>query len=66
MEEVAKHLADGEVAIFIEVGSKKMCYLVGVATAINNKGETRCVNLDSIYELAKELDAHKGITRAEF
>ena len=52
---VSEHLADEEVAIFVEVGSEKLRYLGGFAVAINNKGETRSLSLDSITTLAKEL-----------
>ena len=38
MDEVSQHLADGEVAIFMEVGAEKLRYVVGSAIAINNKG----------------------------
>lgn len=54
----ARHLADDEVAIIMEVGNEKLRYLSGVAIAYNNKKETRAVDLASIYELAKELGAN--------
>lgn len=53
---LAKHLADGAVAIIMEVGHEKYRYLQGWAMAVNNKGETRQVNLaQDIDTLAKEL-----------
>ena len=55
---VATFLVDDEVAVFIEVGGDRFRYLTGFATAINSKGEERFVNLDGIYELAKELGSH--------
>ena len=58
---IANHLADGEVAIFMEIGSEKMNYLVGVAMAINNKHESRQISLDAIYNLAKELGEKDSI-----
>lgn len=63
-ELIAPHLADGEVAVVIEVGAEKLRYVLGSATAINNKGETRRVSLDLIYELAADLGSE--ITRAEY
>jgi hypothetical protein len=64
---VSEHLADGEVAIFMESGAEKLRYIVGYAEAINNKGERREVSLNSIYELAGELtDRPKDITTAEY
>lgn len=64
---VAGHLVDGEVAVFMEVGFEKMRYLAGTAVAVNAIGDTRRIDLDEIYDLAKEL-ATKGtvITRAEY
>jgi len=61
---VAPHVEDEQVAIFLEVGYEKLRYLVGYAVAINNKGETREVGLDDIYELAGELGSQ--ITEAEY
>ena len=64
-EIVAEHLVDGAVAIFTEVGFEKMRYLGGVTLAVNSTGETRRVDLDDIYELAKELtDSDTLITLA--
>ena len=60
----AKHLADEEVAIIMEAGSEKLRYINGYAVAYNNKGESRIVTLNSIYDLAKELGSN--ITRAEY
>ena len=65
--EVSKHLADGEVAIFMEVGAEKLRYVVGYAFAINNKGEYRSISLENIYTLAKDLtDRPEDITSAEY
>lgn len=66
-ELVAAHLVEGEVAIFMEVGFEKMRYLGGIAVAVNSAGETRRVDLDNIYELAKELSSdNRTMTRAEY
>lgn len=65
--EVSKHLAVGEVAVFMEVGAEKLRYLVGQAVAINSRGEQRWVNLESIYDLAKELtDTPEAISYATY
>jgi hypothetical protein len=61
---VSEHLADDEVAVFIEVGHEKMVYLSGFALAINNQGETREVSLSAIYPLARELG--QSVTEAEY
>ncbi len=55
---VSRHLVDGDVAVFLEVGAAKMCYLGGIAYAINSKGESEMVDLDDIYAKA----AHLGTT----
>lgn len=61
---VAEHLADDEVAIFMEAGAEKLRYVVGQAIAINNKGEIRTIDLTRIYDLARELGSN--VTLAEY
>jgi len=61
---IAEHLCDEEVAVILEVGSEKYRYLSGYAEAVNNRGESRSVNLNQIYNLAKELGSH--ITDASY
>jgi len=53
MAEVADHLDDGEVAIFMEAGAEKLRYIIGHAVAVNNKHEYRQINLNEIYKLAE-------------
>jgi hypothetical protein len=55
---VSGHLCDGEVAVLIEVGAEKLRYLTGVAVAVNSRNEVRVINLESIYEVAKDLGAN--------
>lgn len=50
-----KHLADGWVAIIMEVGHEKYRFLNGTATAYNNKGEERFIDIGKIVELGLEL-----------
>lgn len=52
---VANHLTDGCVAVFQESGFQKMRSIFGNATAINNKHEVKFLNLDAIYDMAKDL-----------
>jgi hypothetical protein len=62
---LASHLADGHVAILMETGAEKYRYLQGWALAVNNKGETREINLSrDITNLAKELGSE--ITNAMY
>ncbi|MBC2593537.1 hypothetical protein H5P28_04605 [Ruficoccus amylovorans] len=62
--ELAKHLKDGHVAILLEIGSEKLRYLVGVASAVNCRGEQVYVDLDAIYKKAGKLG--DVVTRAEY
>lgn len=59
-----RHLADDQVAIVMGAGSEKMRYVNGWAIAYNNKGETKSVGLDDIYDLAKTLGS--GVTSATY
>jgi hypothetical protein len=48
------HLAPGQVAVLMEVGHEKMCYVGGYATAINDEGKRIDINLCDIYKMAQE------------
>jgi len=48
---VAPHLEDGEWCVVKEVGAEKLRYLIGYATAFNNKGEMHTIDLDDIFKL---------------
>lgn len=67
-EELSKHLADGEVAIYQEVGAEKLRYLTGYAVAVNSKGETVTVSISDIYQMAKSLTEADptSITKCEY
>lgn len=52
---LATHLAEGYVAIVMEVGFEKLRYLIGVAHAVNAAGEMIAVDLDEIYKRASTL-----------
>ena len=54
---VAAHMEDGQVAIFMDIGSEKMRYLGATAVAVNAAGDRRVVDLQDIYGLAQELAA---------
>ena len=62
--DVAKHLKDGHVAVFMEIGAEKLRYLVGYALAINNKNEIKTVNISDIYHEAHGLG--NMVTKAEY
>ncbi len=62
--ELAAHLHPEDVAVLIQVGHEGTRCVDGGADAVNAAGATRHVNLDQIYELAKELGPH--VTRAEY
>lgn len=64
---VAAHLAEGDVAVFMEIGWEKLRYLVGCAVAINAQGQRCHVSLDDIYRKAQRLVGRGGqVTRAEY
>jgi len=63
-EELVAYLKDGEVAVLMEVGSEKLRYLRGYATAVNSKGTIVNLSLESIYDLARKLGPN--ITLAEY
>ena len=46
---VAPHLLDGQWCVIQEVGAEKLRYLVGYATAFNNKGEVITISIDDIF-----------------
>ncbi len=51
MDELASHLQEGEVAIFLEAGAEKLRYITGNALAIAWTGEITEIDLTDIYEL---------------
>lgn len=51
--EIAPHLAEGEVAVFMEAGAEKLRYVAGYAVAVAWTGESKTVSLNDIYDLAK-------------
>ena len=61
--ELAAHLADGHVAVLMEIGHGERHYFVGQAMAMNRQGERVVLSLDDIYERATALGDF--ITRAE-
>lgn len=61
--DVAKHLQEGEVAVFMEIGAEKLRYLTGLAVAINCKSERETVSIKDIYGIAEDLG--DNITRCE-
>lgn len=53
-----RHLQDEWVAVIITIGWEKYRYFQGDATAYNNKGESKTVNLEHIYGMAKDLGSN--------
>jgi hypothetical protein len=45
-----KHLADGWVAVILNIGSEKYRFLNGEATAYNNKGEDKFISINDFVE----------------
>ena len=52
LDEISTHLAEGETAIIMEVGSEKFRYLTGLAIAIHHTGDCVEISLDRIYDCA--------------
>lgn len=66
-QELSTHLADGQVAILMEVGAEKLRYLVGWAVAVNSNGDKVETSLDAIYDLAQKLgDGKSKITNVAY
>jgi hypothetical protein len=70
-EHVMPFVKEGEVLVAVEVGDKKLCYLVGVAQAFVREGEevkSFRLNLDDVYKLAAEQfnKSVDDITRAMY
>jgi hypothetical protein len=59
-----QYLVDTDVAVIVEAGSEKYIYLVGVASAVNSKGQTVSISIDDIYGQARTLGS--VITHASF
>jgi len=64
VSELADHLLDEEVAIIMESGAEKLRYVMGLAWAVNSKGEIVQVSLHDIYEMANQLG--KNYTACEY
>lgn len=52
IDELAKHLADDEIAVLMTTGAEKLRYVTGVAVAIKNDGSYVEINIDDIYDVA--------------
>ena len=61
--ELAAHLADGHVAVLMEIGHEERRYFIGQAMAMNRQGDRVVLSLDDIYDRAAALGDF--ITRAE-
>jgi hypothetical protein len=65
--ELAGHLDPRDVAILFEIGSEKLRYLVGRATAIHADGSAVHVSLNDIYgEAVREFGSDFNITEARY
>lgn len=53
LQELSKHLVEGEIAVVVENGQEKMRYLTGYAAAVNHLGELVEININQIYDLAE-------------
>lgn len=64
--DLASMLAEGEVAVYEEVGSEKFRYFVAFAWAVNWRGEVARWHMDGIYDQAAALlgPEKSGLTHA--
>jgi hypothetical protein len=63
---IAKYIPEGEVFIWMHIGSQRLQYLNGYSVAVNSKGQIRRIQLDHIYKLAEGLGDPAKITQAEY
>lgn len=54
VEIVSRHLAEGEVAVFMSAGAEKLRYISGYSEAVDHTGKRVFVSLNDIYEKAEE------------
>jgi hypothetical protein len=59
VEVFKRHLQDDWVAVIVSSGAEKYRYLQGDAVAYNNKGESRVISIEHIYDLAKDLGSNR-------
>lgn len=52
-EEIAAHLAEGEIAVLVVTGAEKLRYLTGCAAAVHSSGDMLLLSINDIYDLAK-------------
>jgi len=65
--ELADHLDPRDVAILLEIGSEKLRYLVGTATAVNSEGKAHTISLANIAEEARTFfGAGVNVTEAHY
>ena len=65
LDELSKHLVDGEVAIVQEAGSEKLRYIVAYSVAVDSKGNQKWFNIDEVYNWA-DKEYGKEISRCQY
>lgn len=68
IDELAAHLCEDQIAVLMEIGAEKLCYLNGVAIALNSKGAMVELTLSDVYRTAAQTFhvPESAITRAEY
>lgn len=66
--ELSLCLQEGQILVYQESGAEKMRYVAGISIAINHKGESLSVDINSIYQQAAEKFGvdEKEITLAQY
>jgi hypothetical protein len=65
-KELSKHLADGWVAVYQEIGYEKMRYFTGYSVAVNSHEKEERINIDEIYQIAEELWENEHSTMCQY
>ena len=65
IDELSKHLAEGEVAIVQECGSEKLRYLIGYSVVVDWQGKQKTFNIDAAYSWATKKYG-KPVSRCEY
>ena len=66
LDELCQHLAEGQVAIVMEVGYEKMRYLIGRAWVMNAAGESTFLDLTDLAIAAAKTLTSSQVTSIEY
>lgn len=64
--QLTSHLQPGQVAILMEAGHERLCYVAGYAIAVDHTGDRIQIALSDIYEMARKHFKLDAISCAEY